>query len=81
MIAFPGMLIPAAKEAGIAVPHDPDNFDASEYPYFAVFCNVQLGRSMRPMNCHWDNAKIIASIPSDRIKEITFGEILAMGYQ
>lgn len=78
MIVFPGMLLGPAEKAGIKTPADADNYDANEYTHFAVFCNLQLAR---PMSCHWTNAKIIATIPEDKIKTITVEEILEMGWQ
>lgn len=78
MIAFPGMLINPAKEAGMKVPENADNFDPKEFPHFKVFCNVQLGRRMPSPTSHWENAKIIASIPQEKIFTITIGELLTM---
>lgn len=81
MIAFPEMLIPAALEAGMKVPEDTENYDINEYPHFNVFCNMQLGQPMPNWTCHWSNAKVIASIPTNKIKEITMGDIFAMGFE
>lgn len=78
MIAFPGMLVTAAKNAGMKVPKDPDNFDASRYPHFSVFCAVQLCRRMRPGE-HFENAEIIARIPNDKIQTVTLTDLLAKG--
>ena len=46
MLAFPEMLVSAAKQAGIKTPKDPDNFDRNQFPHFAVFCTAQLCRRM-----------------------------------
>jgi len=81
MLAYPTMLVEPAKKAGIKVPEDADNFDLSEYPHFFVFCRMQLGRRMPTAYSHWENAKIIAKIPEDKIKMITIDEILEMGYE
>jgi hypothetical protein len=79
MIAFPEMLINPAKEAGMKVPENADKFDAKKFPHFQVFCIVQLGRRMPSPTSHWENAKIVASIPQEKIFTITNGELLAMG--
>ena len=80
MLAFPEMLTHAAEQAGMAVPNFDENKDwnPEEYPHFTVFCNIQLGRPMRPGE-HWDNAKVIAQIPEDRIRQITLEEMIGMG--
>lgn len=73
MLAFPSMIIEAAREARMKVPDiggAEDEFDAEEFPHFAVFCNVQLCRPMQ-WGEHWENVKIIAKIPNDKIKNTT----------
>ncbi len=79
MLAFESMLIAAAEKAGIKVPLDTD-YDPHEYPHWRVFCTMQLGRSMPTPTAHWDNAKIIAAIPDDKIKTVNTVDILGMGY-
>lgn len=78
MLAFSSMLVSAAKKAGMAVPPDPDEFDADSFPHFQVFCLVQLGRACRPGE-HWDNAKVIASIPD--IKSATLMDLITAGLE
>lgn len=80
MFAFPGMLVSAAKQAGIRTPKNPDDFDPKRFPHFAVFCTVQLGRRMRPGE-HWENAKVIASVPTKEIKTVTLDGLIARGLQ
>jgi len=60
MLAFPEMIAPAAKEAGIKLPPDLENFDSKAYPHWQVFCRMQLGQPMPHASAHWDNAKVIA---------------------
>ena len=81
MIAFPAMLLKPAEEAGMKVPPDAGNFDVKEYPHFQVFCNVQLGASMPSWTANWENAKLIANIPDDKIMVTTYQELLDMGLQ
>lgn len=82
MMAFPGMLISACEKAGIKCPSDPDNgdWDRDEYPHFAVFCALQLGRRIR-LGEHWDNAKVIAKIPEDEIKTLTLVDFISRGLE
>lgn len=83
MIAFPGMLAGAAKEAGIEHPTDPDdlNYEVNEYPYWHVFVTLQCGASMPSPTSHWSNARVIASIPKDKIMTITADEVFTMGFE
>ena len=83
MIAFRGMLLEPAKQSGMKVPEDADNFDYDEYPHFSVFCAVQIGAAMPYPTAHWENAKVIAEIPEEKVRTITWEEILpqvATGY-
>lgn len=81
MLILPSMLLEAAEKAGIKVP--PGNvdkdFDADEYPHFAVFCNAQLCRRMQPGE-HWENAVVIAAIPDAEIKTISMKGLMARGF-
>ena len=79
MIVFPSMLVGPAEKAGMKVPPNPQKFSHNKWPHFAVFCNIQLCRPMVDFSEHWDNAKIIAAIPNDKIKQITLMDLLALG--
>lgn len=81
MIAFPCMLAPAAEEAGMPVPPDPNNFDPAEYPHFHCFCILQLARPMHSPSEHWRNAELIAGIPADRLVTMTLADFLAAGLE
>lgn len=81
MIAFSSLAVNPAREAGIKIPENLDIFDPNEYPHWAVYCNMQLGRRIPSMTEHWSNAKIIAAIPEDKIKIITRHEIEELGFQ
>lgn len=80
MIAFPGMLIPAAQRAGMKVPPDSENYDANEFPHFMVYCRMQLGAPMPTPDAHWDNAKIVAEVPEDQIRLITPALLVEAGF-
>lgn len=81
MFAFAGMLIPHAESAGMKVPKDPDNFDANKFPHFYVYREIQIGRPIVRNTSHWDNAKIIAEIPEDKIRSVTYEELLDLGVE
>lgn len=83
MLAFPSMLEPAAREAGMAVPADPENYEAEKeaFPHFFVFCAVQLGSPMPTPTAHWENAKLIAAIPEDQIRNETGETLTERGLQ
>lgn len=78
MIAFPGMLVAAAEQAGMKTPDNPDDFDREDYKHFQVFCNAQLCRPMSPGE-HWDNAKVIAEIPEEEITTVTLADLIDRG--
>lgn len=85
MIAFHGMLVAPAKEAGIKVPDvseedlETENFDRNAYPHWMVFSRMQLGRPMSSPSSHWDNAKLVAGIDGNRIWLITPSELESLG--
>lgn len=82
MFAFPSMLVPAAQQAGISVPSDPDQPDQYRmtHPHFFVFCQVQLCRRIRPGE-HFDNARIIASLSDDEIRRVTLADLIGAGLE
>ena len=91
MLAFLGMLAGPMAEAGIRVPPDfAEKMDfyeiylpnlREEYPHLFVYAIAQLGAALPSPTSHWTNAKIIASIPDDKIRSITMGELLDMGWE
>lgn len=80
MIAFVEMLIPAAEQVGMKVPHDPEDYEAANFPHFYVYERMQIGAAIPYAGAHWDNAKVIADIPDDRIKKVMFADIIALGF-
>lgn len=81
MMAYPGMIADAAKKAGMKVPENPDGeWKVEEYPHFNIFCNVQLGRRIR-WGEHWENAKVVAAVPEDKLKTITLMELIEAGLE
>lgn len=87
MLAFESMIAAAARDAGMKTPPDSaldhddrpkPGWSPEEYPHFHVFCNAQLARPVEHGE-HWDNAKIIAAIPEDKIKTTTFDDLRELG--
>lgn len=81
MIAFPEMLMEPANKADMMVPPDVRKYKSEEYPHFHLFCSAQLGQPMPDWTSHWDNAKVIAQIPLDKIKSITWDELKELGFK
>lgn len=81
MLAFPDMLVPSAESAGMKVPKDTESFDANEFPHFFVYREIQIGRPIVGNTSHWENAKIIAGVTDDKIRLVTYSELLEMGIQ
>ncbi len=90
---FPSMIVGVAKEAGMKVPDfskknkagkRTDDFDRNVYPHFHVFCEVTLGKPLRSFAWHdWaaHNARVIAGLDAERIKQVTFGNLVDMGLE
>lgn len=85
MLVFARQLVPAATRAGMQLPTDEqiDNDDLDSFrethPHFYAFCRTQLARPMSAEGEHLDNAKLIASLSSDRIKRATLTELIGLG--
>lgn len=79
MLIFDGLLVEPAKQAGISVPEDLECYDPNEFPHWDVFRKVQLGVTMPYPSAHWNNAEVIADIPEERIREVTYDDLLERG--
>lgn len=81
MILYPGMIATAAEQAGIKVPQDPDgDWNPQEFPHFNIFCAVQLARPIR-WGEHWENAKVVAAIPEDKLDSVTLQDLIDSGLE
>ncbi len=81
MLAFPGLIAPAAERAGIKLPEDVENYNKAEYPHWFVFSQMQLGAPMPDPSAHWDNAKVVAVIPNDQITKVTPEQLEEAGFR
>ena len=61
------------------VPPDVNDFKGEDFPHFAVFCTVQLGSPMPYPTAYWGNAEVIAAVPEDKIRTVTFNDLAAAG--
>jgi hypothetical protein len=87
MICHPSNLVPAAKRAGMKTPYLPDNYEElkNDYIHFYIFCKLQLDRPLDWDEAKWEesehNAKIIASIPTEEITQLTLGDLILKGFK
>ena len=81
MMAFPAMIAPAAEKAGVDLPDDLEEYDPENYPHWHVFSLMQLGESMPYPGVHWNNAKIVADIPKEKLITLTFDDLVNEGFQ
>jgi len=87
MLVFESMIAAAAEKAGMKVPPNElldakdkeSSYSREEYPHFAVFSTLQLGRAMTGPTEHWDNAFVIAAIPEEEIRTMTLMDFAARG--
>lgn len=80
MIASEGLLIGPAKEAGIDVPEDLENFDEEKYMRWLVFINAQIGQPMPSPNAHFENAKVVATVSREELKVISMESLIDLGF-
>lgn len=80
MKAFPDMIVPAAKEAGIKVPSDLENFEPKQFPHWTVFSRMQLGQPMPYPTVDWDNARVVAKLNKEKVKKITPKQLIEAGF-
>lgn len=80
MLIYPTMIKKAACDAGMEVPPDVNkDYDREKYLHWHVYCTLQLGVPVTWGN-HWKNAKIIAKIPVEKLKEMTYQDFKDLGF-
>ena len=75
MITQPETLVDAAKAAGIDVPLNLHNYDESEFPFWHLYCLIQIDRPTPSGDSHVKNARVVADVDPKRIKDIGFRDI------
>jgi hypothetical protein len=78
MFCFPGMFLPHIEEGIIKMPEDVENFNQEKYPHWAVFLGSHLGNVIEISEIS-ENARTIANIPDDKIKQVTMEDLKKMG--
>lgn len=78
MFMFPGMFYNHIKDSKLKIPDDFENYNPEEYPHFHVFMLTHLGQPL-DIAALEDNANIIAEIPEENIKSVSFSDLLEMG--
>jgi hypothetical protein len=78
MFMFPGMFYNHIKDSKLKMPEDFENYNPEDYPHFHVFMLTHLGQPL-DIAALEDNANIIAGIPKENIKSVSFSDLLEMG--
>lgn len=78
MFMFPEMFYNHIKDSKLKTPEDFENYNPEEYPHFHVFILTHLGQPI-DIAALEDNANIIAGIPKENIKSVSFDDLLEMG--
>lgn len=81
-------IYPAALAAGMPVPpvetldsEDDVAWSNDEYPHFAQFCFLQLGRPTTGEDHANENARVIASISEVEVRAMSFQDFVDRGVQ
>ncbi len=81
MIAFPEMLVPAAKKNNIEIPTDLEKYDVNKFKRWHIFTLIQLGSPMPKSTSHFTNARIISELPEEELETVTYNQLKAMGLE
>lgn len=72
------MLHPHIQDSKLKLPDDFRHYDPEEYPHFHVFVTAHVGLPVE-IDLLQNNADIIAAIPEERIREVTFSDLFKLG--
>ena len=75
---FPEMFRNHIDNSNLKLPDDFENFDPEEFPHFNVFILTHLG-NIFDVNDLRENANIIANIPEEDIRKVSYNDLIAMG--
>lgn len=81
VITDPQELAKIAKEAGIDVPENINDFDLDQHIPFVIFMTVQRGEEMPYESAALENAKMIAAIPAEEITTVTIEGLIDRGFK
>jgi len=78
IFCFPQMFRPHIENSDLKCPPDYCDYDREEYPNFHIFMMLHLENEIRIDDLK-DNANIIASIDSDKIKTMKIQDFIELG--
>lgn len=70
MITMPETLVDAAQAAGMLVPVNLRDYDKDIYPYWHIYCVIQLDRPMSSPDSHILNANTVAKLSDNVVRSI-----------
>lgn len=70
-----------AKQAGITVPENINDFDLDQHIPFVIFMTAQRGEEMPYESAALENAKMIAGIPEEEITTVTIEGLIDRGFK
>lgn len=75
---YPEMFRSHINGSKLKQPKNYESFDQEKYPHFDVFIKSHLGNVFDTADLK-NNANIIASIPDEKIKTVTYRDLINMG--
>lgn len=81
IITDPQKLADLAKEGGISVPADINDFFLGDHIHFVVFMTTHRGEEMPYPTAPVENAKLIASLTDEQVKSITIEDLIDLGFK
>lgn len=78
MLADIALLAVHARNAGIQVPDDLEEYDREQFVRFEVYARIQWCRPIVG-NSHVRNAEIVAALPEKKLYSIVFGDLKKLG--
>lgn len=80
MFCFADMFRTHIKDSKLEMPEDFENYNPEEYPHFHVFMLTHLAQPIC-IEALEENANIIAEIPMENIKTVTYEQLEGMGVE
>lgn len=81
MITDSKQLADIAKEAGIKVPEDINDFELHDHLHFVIFMTTQRGEAMPYPTAALENAKLIGSLDDETIKIVSIEDLIDLGFK
>ena len=81
IITDPQKLADLAKEGGISVPADINDFELNDYLHFVIFMTTQRGEELPYPTAALENAKLIGSLDDETIKIVSIEDLIDLGFK